>query len=160
MLKSRQLNKIFNCQLIIGSMILQYMLQVKIKFRLKNFNLNFILTCKIRVLSWTSISNNSKLNGLLREVVAHKNQSKGSLLKIVEVLTHLWKKMCYFLPCTMTSLSWWKRACKGRREGDNGLRLPSVPFPWSLAVHSQSLASTSKKTKYLRRRLLLVPCCH
>ena len=29
------------------------------------------------------------------------------------------------------------------REGDNGqdvLRLPSVPFPWSLAVHNQSLA--------------------
>ena len=31
MLKSRQLNKLFNCQLIIGSMILRYMLQVKIK---------------------------------------------------------------------------------------------------------------------------------
>ena len=29
---------------------------------------------------------------------------------------------------------------KGRREGDNGLRLPSVPFPSSLAVHHQSLA--------------------
>ena len=36
-----------------------------------------------------------------------------------------------------------KCARKGRREGDNGqdvLRLPSVPFPWSLAVHNQSLA--------------------
>ena len=44
---------------------------------------------------------------------------------------------------TQTSLSRWKRARKGRREGDNRrdvLRLPSVPFPWSLAVHHQSLA--------------------
>ena len=44
---------------------------------------------------------------------------------------------------TQTSLSRWKCARKGRREGDNGqdvLRLPSVPFPWSLAVHNQSLA--------------------
>ena len=45
------------------------------------------------------------------------------------------------------SLSRWKRARKGRREGDNGrdsfrlfLRLPSVPLPWSLAIHHQSLA--------------------
>ena len=29
-------------------------------------------------------------------------------------------------------------ARKGRREGDNGRGLPSVPFPWSLAVHHQS----------------------
>ena len=44
---------------------------------------------------------------------------------------------------TQTSLSRWKCARKGRRQGDNGqdvLRLPSVPFPWSLAVHNQSLA--------------------
>ena len=31
---------------------------------------------------------------------------------------------------------------------------PSVPFPWSLAVHYQSLAPTMRKTKRLRRRLL------
>ena len=31
----------------------------------------------------------------------------------------------------------------------------SVPFPWSLAVHHQSLASTLRKTKRLRRRLSL-----
>ena len=68
--------------------------------------------------------------------------------------------MCDFLRCTLTSLSWWKCACKGRREGDNRLRLPSVPFSWSLAVHSQSFAPTLQKTKYLRRRLVLVPCCH
>ena len=37
------------------------------------------------------------------------------------------------LPCTQTSLF-------DVLEGDNGLRLPSVPFPWSLAVHHQSLA--------------------
>ena len=36
-----------------------------------------------------------------------------------------------------------KMCAQGRREGDNGqdvLRLPSVPFPWSLAAHNQSLA--------------------
>ena len=42
------------------------------------------------------------------------------------------------LPRTQMSLSM-KYARKGRREGDNRLRLPSVPFPWSLAVHHQSL---------------------
>ena len=41
-------------------------------------------------------------------------------------------------PRTQTSL--FRCAHKGRREGDNGLRPPSVPFPWSLAVHHQSLA--------------------
>ena len=41
------------------------------------------------------------------------------------------------LPRTQTSLFWWKCARKGRREGDNGPL--SVPFPWSLAVHHQSL---------------------
>ena len=34
----------------------------------------------------------------------------------------------------------WKCERKGRREEDNERRLPSVPFPWSLAVHHQSLA--------------------
>ena len=36
-----------------------------------------------------------------------------------------------------------KEGRKGRWEGDNGrdvLPLPSVPFPWSLSVHHQSLA--------------------
>ena len=60
----------------------------------------------------------------------------------------------YLLPRTQTSLSRWKFARKGRREGENGLPLPSVPFPWSLAVHHQSLDSTLRKTKRLRRRLL------
>ena len=41
-------------------------------------------------------------------------------------------------PRTQTSL--FRCAHKGRREGDNGLRPPSVPFPCSLAVHHQSLA--------------------
>ena len=31
--------------------------------------------------------------------------------------------------------------------------MPSVPFPWSLAAHHQSFASTWRKTKRLRRRL-------
>ena len=43
------------------------------------------------------------------------------------------------LPRTQTSLSRWKCARKGRREGDNGW-VTSVPFPWSLALHHQSLA--------------------
>ena len=41
----------------------------------------------------------------------------------------------------------------GRRQRAR-LRLLSVPFPWSLAVHHQSLASTLRKTKRLRRRLV------
>ena len=47
------------------------------------------------------------------------------------------------------------RAKEGGKEtmGETALRLPSVPFPWSLAVHHQSLASTLRKTKRLRRRL-------
>ena len=48
------------------------------------------------------------------------------------------------LPRTQTSLFRLKCARKGRREGDNGLRLPSVPFPWSLAAHHQSLAFRSR----------------
>ena len=79
---------------------------------------------------------------------------------VAQYLSDIKKIMCDFLRCTLTSLSWWKCACKGRREGGNRLRLPSVPFSWSLVVHSQSLASTLQKTKYLRRRLVLVPCCH
>ena len=51
------------------------------------------------------------------------------------------------------------RAKEGGKEtsGETVLRLPSVPFPWSLAAHHQSLASTLWKTKRLRRRL---PLCH
>ena len=36
-----------------------------------------------------------------------------------------------------------KCARKERREGDNGRNLPSVSFPWPLAVHYQSLVSRS-----------------
>ena len=46
----------------------------------------------------------------------------------------------------------WQR----KREGQNGLRLPSVPFPWSLAIHHQSLAITVRKTKRLRRSVLVI----
>ena len=46
------------------------------------------------------------------------------------------------------------RARKGSGEEDNGLRLPFVLFPWSLAAYHQSLASTLRKTKRLRRRLV------
>ena len=37
--------------------------------------------------------------------------------------------------------------------GETAFRQPSVPFPWSVAVHHQSLASTTRKTKPLGRRL-------
>ena len=45
------------------------------------------------------------------------------------------------LPRTQTSL-FDVRAKEGGKEttGETALRLPSVPFPWSLAVHHQSLA--------------------
>ena len=49
------------------------------------------------------------------------------------------------LPRTQTSLS--------RAQRKAGRRLLSVPFPWSLAAHYQSLASTLPKTKRLRWRL-------
>ena len=45
---------------------------------------------------------------------------------------------------TQTSLCRWKCARKRRREGDNGPRPPSVPFPWSLAVHHQPLLYLAK----------------
>ena len=53
------------------------------------------------------------------------------------------------------------RAKEGGKEttGETSLRLRCVPFPWSLAVHHQSLAlaSTMRKTKRLRRRMVK-PC--
>ena len=42
------------------------------------------------------------------------------------------------------------KMCAQRKAGR---RQPSVPFPWSLAARYQSLASTLRKTKRLRRRL-------
>ena len=47
------------------------------------------------------------------------------------------------------------RAKEGGKEtlGETALGLPSVPFPWSLAAHHQSLASTLRKTKRQRRML-------
>ena len=48
------------------------------------------------------------------------------------------------LPRTQTSLSPMKMCAQ------------TVPFPWSLAVHHQSLASTLQKTKCLRRKLVLM----
>ena len=47
------------------------------------------------------------------------------------------------------------RAKEGGKEttGETALGLPSVPFPWSLAAYHQSLASTLRKTKRLRRML-------
>ena len=67
---------------------------------------------------------------------------------------------CYFclLPKRL-SLDENVREKEGGKEttGETALRLPSVPFPWSLAVHHQSLASaTLRKTKRLRRTRLLL----
>ena len=64
------------------------------------------------------------------------------MLRVKEELLRL-------LPRTQTSLSLDEneRAKEGGKE-------PSVPFPWSLAVHHQSLAPTLRKTKRPRRRLL------
>ena len=46
------------------------------------------------------------------------------------------------------------KMCAQRKAGSRQqTRLPSVPFPSSLAVHHQSLAITLRKTKRLRRRL-------
>lgn len=46
------------------------------------------------------------------------------------------------------------RVKKGGKEttGEKSLRPPSVPFPWSLAVHHQSLLYLAKND-LLRRRL-------
>ena len=56
----------------------------------------------------------------------------------------MWMKMALMLPRIQTSLSLDEnvRAKEGGKEttGETALRLPSVPFPWSLAVHHQSLA--------------------
>ena len=70
------------------------------------------------------------------------------------LIENLWKKdfvkkFVSSLTRVQTFLSRWKCARKGRP-----LRLLSVPFPWSLAVHHQSLAVTLRKTKRLRRRLV------
>ena len=71
------------------------------------------------------------------------------------------KSLAATCPYTVTAsypdVSLSKKMCAqskaGRRQRAR-LRLPSVPFPWSLAVHHQSLASTLRKTKHLRRRLI------
>ena len=82
-------------------------------------------------------------------------------IRTFKVLSRKWKYIlaARFAPCCLkgksnrclpasyldVSLSRWTCARKGRREGDNGrdvLRLACVPFPWFLAVHHQSLAST------------------
>ena len=47
----------------------------------------------------------------------------------------LYKIITASYPDAALSMKMW-----GRREEDNERRLPSVPFPWSLAVHHQSLA--------------------
>ena len=46
------------------------------------------------------------------------------------------------------------RAKEAGKETTGVYRLPWVPFPRSLAVHYQSLASTLRKTKRLRMRLI------
>ena len=45
---------------------------------------------------------------------------------------------CFGLRRKKTFLSPWKFGLKGRREGENGLRLSSFSFPWSIALRLQS----------------------
>ena len=54
------------------------------------------------------------------------------------------------------------RAKEGGKEtmGETALRLPSVPFPWSLAVHHQSLASTLRKNEAPEEEADLGLCCN
>ena len=65
--------------------------------------------------------------------------------------------MSHLLPRTQTSLSLDEnvRAKEGAKEttGETSLRLPLVPFPWSVAVHHQSFTSTLRKTKRLTSRM-------
>ena len=59
-----------------------------------------------------------------------------------------------------------KMCAQGKETtGETSLRLPSVPFPWFLAVHHQSLAFRArlyhaKKTKRLRRTLVIICVSH
>ena len=74
-----------------------------------------------------------------------------------------WPVIICILPRTQTSL--FIKMCAQRKAGRRqlarrALRLPCVPFPWSPAVHHQSLVSRSppamRKTKRLRRRLICI----
>ena len=68
------------------------------------------------------------------------------------------KHPCCCLAPRRLSLDEHVHAKEGGKEttGETALRLPSVLFPWSLAAHHQSLASTLRKTKRLRKRLSLI----
>ena len=56
-------------------------------------------------------------------------------------------------PNVSLSLPRWKCARKGRREGDKGR---DVPFPWSPAVHHQSLAFLARHYHLLF--IVIIPC--
>ena len=73
-----------------------------------------------------------------REILAcNDNSNDNNFISVFPRRVSTW----YYLCLVPRRLSRYAR--KGRREGDNRLRLPSVPFPWSLAVYHQSLVSRS-----------------
>ena len=108
--------------------------------------------------SWVKQSINRSLPSIAQSLFFHR-------IHFLSQIRHVWRMRCSLLnnvarnhengdysrspltsntdtslPRTQTSLFRWKCARKGRRGGDKELCLPSVPFPWSLAVHHQSLA--------------------
>ena len=87
--------------------------------------------------------------------------SVSFISRIAQIWINLyWQHVCIQrLPRTQTSLSLDENVLAkegGKRQWAR--LLPSVPFPWSLAVHHQSLACTLRKTNHLRRRLIQ-RCC-
>ena len=74
-------------------------------------------------------------------VAAHKSfflpSSRNKCLLSVYGQMLVFKDMEECLPRTQTSLSRSKYSSKGRREGENGLHLPSCSFPWSIAFRHQ-----------------------
>ena len=109
--------------------------------------------CKLVCNTNITLSYNWKhVKVIIKMVKSQRNQrTQTRLYRVQMTITKFSRALHMFtvlgsecrLPRTQTSLSRRKCARKGRREGDNGrdvLRLPSVPFPWSLAVHHQSLA--------------------
>ena len=113
--------------------------------------------CKDVLLSQVRPTAQQFLNSLLARIVSNftlvrklawvfitkKNRSKLLVQNESKIIFSHFRTLDLSLPRTQTSLFWWKCPRKGRREGDNGLRLPFVPFPWSLVVHHQSLVSRS-----------------
>ena len=79
-------------------------------------------------------------------------------LKVSKEITEIRDKHVCLLSCLIPrrlSLDENVHTKEGGKDttGETALRLPSIPFPWSLAVHHLLFASTLRKSKRLRRRL-------